>query len=49
MYAIIDIETTGGSSRLERITEIAVYLHDGKEITGEYATLVNPKETYLIL
>ena len=43
MYAIIDIETTGGSSRLERITEIAVYLHDGKEITGEYATLVNPE------
>lgn len=42
MYAIIDIETTGGSARQEKITEIAVYQHDGKEITGEYTTLVNP-------
>lgn len=43
MYAIIDIETTGGSSRLEKITEIAVYLHDGKKITGEFLTLINPE------
>jgi DNA polymerase-3 subunit epsilon len=43
VYAIIDIETTGGSSRLEKITEIAVYLHDGEKITGEYTTLINPE------
>jgi len=43
MYAIIDIETTGGSARLEKITEIAIYQHDGKKITGEYSTLVNPE------
>jgi len=43
MYAIIDIETTGGSAHLEKITEIAVFLHDGKEITGEYSTLINPE------
>ena len=43
MYAIIDIETTGGSPRLEKITEVAIYLHDGKEITGEYVSLVNPE------
>ena len=43
MYAIIDIETTGGSPRLEKITEIAIYLHDGNKITGEYASLVNPE------
>jgi len=43
MYAIIDIETTGGSARLEKITEIAIYLHDGEKITGEYSTLVNPE------
>jgi DNA polymerase-3 subunit epsilon len=43
VYAIIDIETTGGSSRLEKITEIAVYLHDGEKITGEYSTLINPE------
>jgi DNA polymerase III subunit epsilon len=43
MYAIIDIETTGGSARLEKITEIAIYLHDGLQITGEFTTLVNPE------
>ncbi len=43
MFAIIDIETTGGSARLEKITEIAIYLHDGEKITGEYKTLVNPE------
>jgi DNA polymerase III subunit epsilon len=43
MYAIIDIETTGGSANIEKITEIAIYQHDGHEITGEYNTLVNPE------
>jgi DNA polymerase-3 subunit epsilon len=43
MYAIIDIETTGGSSRLEKITEIAIFLHDGNAITGEFTSLVNPE------
>ena len=43
MYAIVDIETTGGSARLERITEIAVYIHDGKRIVDEYSTLINPE------
>lgn len=43
MYAIVDIETTGGSARLERITEIAVYVHDGNRIVDEYSTLVNPE------
>ncbi len=43
MFAIIDIETTGGSARLEKITEIAVYLHDGEKITDEFVSLVNPE------
>jgi len=43
MYAIIDIETTGGSARIEKITEVAIYQHDGEKITGEYVTLVNPE------
>lgn len=43
MFAIVDIETTGGSARLEKITEIAVCLHDGEKITGEYVSLVNPE------
>jgi DNA polymerase-3 subunit epsilon len=43
MYAIIDIETTGGSARIEKITEVAIYQHDGEKITGEYVSLVNPE------
>lgn len=43
MYAIIDIETTGGSARIEKITEIAIYQHDGEKITGEFVSLVNPE------
>lgn len=43
MYAIIDIETTGGSALTEKITEIAIYKHDGKTIVDEYQTLVNPE------
>ena len=43
MYAIIDIETTGGSARIEKITEIAIYQHDGTQITGEFSSLINPE------
>jgi DNA polymerase-3 subunit epsilon len=43
MYAIVDIETTGGSARIEKITEIAIYQHDGEKITGEFVSLVNPE------
>ncbi len=43
MYSIVDIETTGGSPKNERITEIAIYIFDGKNITGEYSTLINPE------
>ncbi|HEX3007142.1 MAG TPA: exonuclease domain-containing protein [Bacteroidales bacterium] len=44
MYAIIDIETTGGSPKFEKITEIAIILHDGSCVKEEYATLVNPEK-----
>ena len=44
MYAILDIETTGGSPKSEKITEIAIYLHDGEKITSEFATLINPEK-----
>ncbi|MBT1698652.1 GIY-YIG nuclease family protein [Fulvivirgaceae bacterium PWU4] len=42
MYAIVDIETTGGYAANHRITEIAIYLHDGVQITDTFHTLVNP-------
>jgi len=43
VYAIIDIETTGGNASRERITEIAIYIHDGKQVVNEYSTLINPE------
>jgi DNA polymerase-3 subunit epsilon len=42
MYAIVDIETTGGYADNHRITEIAIYHHSGTEITDYFYTLVNP-------
>ncbi len=45
LYTIIDIETTGGSHKTDRITEIAIITHDGKKVVNEYSTLVNPERT----
>jgi DNA polymerase-3 subunit epsilon len=43
MFAVIDIETTGGSPKNDKITEIAVFIHDGLCVTEEFVTLVNPE------
>ncbi|MDC8004958.1 exonuclease domain-containing protein [Aureisphaera galaxeae] len=43
MYAIIDIETTGGKYNEEGITEIAVYRFDGHQIVDQFSSLVNPE------
>lgn len=43
MYAIIDIETTGTSYRKGKITEIAIYIHNGQEVTDSFSSLVNPE------
>lgn len=42
MFAIVDIETTGGYASANGITEIAIVLHNGNEIEGKFATLINP-------
>ncbi|MFC2125213.1 exonuclease domain-containing protein, partial [Bacteroidota bacterium] len=42
-YAIVDIETTGNYSGRHRITEIAIFIHDGKKIIEEFQTLINPE------
>jgi DNA polymerase III subunit epsilon len=42
MYAIVDIETTGSHAHNNGITEIAIVLHNGKEVEGRYETLINP-------
>jgi len=43
VYAILDIETTGGKYNEEGITEIAIYKFDGHEIVDQFASLVNPE------
>ena len=42
MYAIVDIETTGGYAAANDITEIAIVLHDGQGVTEVYQTLIKP-------
>ena len=44
MYSIIDIETTGGSPKTEKITEIAIFVHNGTRIVNEFVSLVNPEK-----
>lgn len=44
MYAVLDIETTGGKYNEEGITEIAIYKYDGHEVVDNLVTLVNPEK-----
>ena len=43
MYAILDIETTGGKYNEEGITEIAIYKFDGHKVVDKFISLVNPE------
>jgi len=42
MYAIVDIETTGGHASAHGITEVAIVMHDGERIVERFETLINP-------
>ena len=42
-YAVVDIETTGSHSGFDRITEIAILIHNGKKVTKSFSTLINPE------
>jgi len=42
MYAIVDIETTGGYAAANGITEISIYIFDGKKVVEKFETLINP-------
>ena len=44
-YAIIDVETTGMGIQGNKITEIAIIIHDGTKIIDQYDSLVNPECT----
>ncbi|MFW5892146.1 MAG: exonuclease domain-containing protein [Bacteroidota bacterium] len=43
MYAIIDIETTGGNPYRDKITEIAIFVHNGERVVDQFHSLVNPE------
>ncbi len=43
MYAILDIESTGGKFNEEGITEIAIYKFDGEKVVDQFISLVNPE------
>jgi len=42
MYAIVDIETTGGHASANGITDIAIVVYDGDTIIKRFHSLVNP-------
>jgi DNA polymerase-3 subunit epsilon len=44
MYAILDIETTGGKYNEEGITEIAIHRFDGQKVVDKFISLVNPEK-----
>ncbi len=43
MYAVVDLETTGGYALRNRVTEVAIYRFDGIRILDEFHSLVNPE------
>jgi DNA polymerase III subunit epsilon len=44
MYAIVDIETNGGSPANGGITEIAIFVFDGQRVTKKFTSLINPQQ-----
>ncbi len=42
LYAVVDIETTGGQPSGNGITEISILIHDGLKVIEAYETLINP-------
>jgi DNA polymerase-3 subunit epsilon len=43
MYAIVDIETTGGYAAANGITEISIHVFDGTKVVDRFETLINPR------
>jgi len=44
LYAVVDIETTGGFASGNGITEISILVHDGSKVLESFETLINPKQ-----
>jgi DNA polymerase-3 subunit epsilon len=43
VYCIVDVETTGGVNGSARLTEIAIFRHDGRQVVDSFHSLVNPE------
>lgn len=43
LYSIIDVEATGGNAKTDRLTEIAIFLYDGRKVVDKYTSLINPE------
>jgi len=44
LYSVVDIETTGNGYRGQKITEISIFIFDGKVVVDEFTSLVNPEQ-----
>lgn len=44
-YAVVDIETTGGHFKTDKITEIGIVLLEDSTIIKKYSTLINPERS----
>lgn len=44
LYAVVDIETTGGFASGNGITEISILVHDGSKVIDSFETLINPEQ-----
>ncbi|MHA4895498.1 exonuclease domain-containing protein [Pedobacter sp. PWIIR3] len=44
LYAVVDIETTGGFASGNGITEISILVHDGTSVIEKFETLINPRQ-----
>lgn len=42
MYCIVDVETTGNVKGPARLTEIAIFRHDGNQVVDSFHSLLNP-------
>ncbi|WP_432713690.1 exonuclease domain-containing protein [Pedobacter sp.] len=43
LFAVVDIETTGGFASGNGITEISIQIHNGEMVVEQYETLINPE------
>ena len=44
-YAIVDLETTGGMAKRDKIVEIGIVISDGQRVLETFETLVNPERS----